>query len=439
MQPQQIQQLPTQQPPSMIQTPILSSNSPTSPKPQPSTTIKKGRFRVVKGAALDTTASIDNHPAPVINDAQDALDTNSAHVVSAIKRGRFVVKKGTAPSASTTHSNSAAAKGTDYASDTSLTPTKQIASSTKQKGRFLVKTGGSTANLQAQDATTLSTIAGGAVTVPSTTSQQQNANNGMVSVDATDNGMGTAAYNVCPDQSDGYTSNEFASSEGVDSTSGLPAVATKKKGRFVVKTGGGANNAAMHPPPELNATIPAQEGIQNIATGNVHHVPLANPNQNPVPTVGVQTTTLGTVQVVMCTSNGPQPLIQALPQQPPQQSQVSQLQLQSQPQSEPSQPPVNANLQLPLAPRRAVTDDRATDYASSGHAENIPRSNRPIASSSSNGTRGKNGSMIGGSGGVGKLLHYLDTIRSEVVDADRCIASLQSDKRFLVSNTSEIA
>ena len=92
-----------------------------------------------------------------------------------------------------------------------------------------MKTGGSTANLQAQDAT-LSTIASGAVTIPSTTSQQ-NANNGMVSVDASDNVMGTAAYNVCPEQSDGYTSNEFASSEGV------AAVATKKKGRFVVKNG----------------------------------------------------------------------------------------------------------------------------------------------------------------------------------------------------------
>lgn len=413
----------------MIQTPILSSNSPTSPKPKPATTIKKSRFRVVKGAAL-VTVPIDNHPAPVINDAQESLETNSAHVVSTIKRGRFVVKKGTAP-ATTMNSNSAAAKGTDYASDTSLTPTKQIAGSTKQKGRFLVKTGGSTANLQAQDAT-LSTIASGAVTIPSTTSQQ-NANNGMVSVDASDNVMGTAAYNVCPEQSDGYTSNEFASSEGV------AAVATKKKGRFVVKTGGGVNNNAMHPPPELNATIPAQEGMQNVATGSVPHVPLANPDQIPVPTVGVPTTALGTGQV-MGASNGPVSLIQALPQQPLQQNQVPQLQLQSQPQSEPSQPPVNANLQLPLAPRRAVTDDRASDYASSGQTENnIPRSNRPIASSSSNGTRGKNGSMIGGSGGVGKLLHYLDTIRSEVVDADRCIASLQSDKRFLVRNASEFA
>ena len=44
-----------------------------------------------------------------------------------------------------------------------------------------------------------------------------------------------------------------------------------------------------------------------------------------------------------------------------------------------------------------------------------------------------NGRMIGG-GGVGKVLHYLDTMRTEVVEADRCIASLQSDNRFLVSD-----
>ena len=148
--------------------------------------------------------------------------------------------------------------------------------------------------------------------------------------------------------------------------------------------------------------------------------------------------------------NGPLTFVQALPQQPLQQNQVPQTQiqtqLQSQPQSEASQPQpnvVDSKLQLPPpAPRRATTDDRVSDDASSRNAENIPRSNplsnRRVASSTSNGlvgSRGKNGHMIGNSGGAGKLLHYLDTLRSEVLEADRSITSLQSDKRFLVSRT----
>ena len=43
-----------------------------------------------------------------------------------------------------------------------------------------------------------------------------------------------------------------------------------------------------------------------------------------------------------------------------------------------------------------------------------------------------NGRLLG-TGGVGKVLHYLESVRLEVVEADRSLASLLSDNRFLVS------
>jgi hypothetical protein len=440
MQPQHTQQtISNQQPTSIIQTPILSSNDTPTKLSQPATAIKKGRFRVVKGQAVPE--SIDNHSAPVpsTDTNNDSIEINSPHVVSTVKRGRFVVKKATGPAAAAAtnntvadascsdagkigkDSNSATAtKGAGYASDTSLTPTKQTAC-TKQKGRFLVKTGGSSASLQALSSTA-----------------QQNA----MGASAVDNVIGTAG-NVSTDQSDGDRSNEIASSEGVDSTSGLPALATKKKGRFVVKTGG-AN--VIHPSPELNEIVPAQEGIQNVTTGGVHVVSFTNQNQiagnGPVPTVEVPTTSFvsATGQVI----DASVPFTPAFSQQPLPHNQAPQIhiqsQLQSQQQSEPSQPPSNsadASSQLPPpAPRRAIKENRANEYTSAGYTEIIPRSNRPVASTGSNGfggSRGKSGHMIGSLGGAGKLLHYLDTLRSEVVEADRSISSLQSDKRFLVS------
>jgi hypothetical protein len=40
-----------------------------------------------------------------------------------------------------------------------------------------------------------------------------------------------------------------------------------------------------------------------------------------------------------------------------------------------------------------------------------------------------------GTVGVGKVLHYLESVRSEVVEADRSLASLQSENRILVRQT----
>jgi len=78
----------------------------------------------------------------------------------------------------------------------------------------------------------------------------------------------------------------------------------------------------------------------------------------------------------------------------------------------------------------------------------IPK--RPTASSSQTGTNslsggwrgtsgsyGKNGRLIG-CGGVGKILHNLDSLRQEILDADKSMTSLQSDNRLLRNKNKEL-
>jgi len=100
MQPQQQFQHQIQQPITILQTPILYSNalSPASKSPQKA--IKKGRFRVVKGATAEAKTA-----SPGSNDTQAVTSSNDAQPdpdkvpqpVSTVKKGRFVVKKNTIP------------------------------------------------------------------------------------------------------------------------------------------------------------------------------------------------------------------------------------------------------------------------------------------------------------------------------------------------------
>jgi hypothetical protein len=84
---------------------------------------------------------------------------------------------------------------------------------------------------------------------------------------------------------------------------------------------------------------------------------------------------------------------------------------------------------IPLVRPRVMTDESVTSKKAA------PSTNRPPGSSGSNWSFGcKSGRLIG-TGGVGKALHFLDTLRSEVLEADRSIVSLQSDNKLLVSST----
>lgn len=72
----------------------------------------------------------------------------------------------------------------------------------------------------------------------------------------------------------------------------------------------------------------------------------------------------------------------------------------------------------------------------------IPKKPSSTSTSTSNwrgisGSYGKNGRLIG-CGGVGKVLHNLDSLRQEVLEADKSMTSLQSDNRFLRNKNKEL-
>ena len=480
MQPQQQYQQHLQ---TMLQTPILypnnnNNNANVETNNSPQKAVKKGRFRVVKGA----------------NDAKATTDDQSA--ASSVKKGRFVVKKPAAPSAESakdgktlsphesttckkvendeeaTTANVPAGKAT--ADDKTKTIQEPVTGNennnlippatvqpveAKKKGRFLVKTGASAANLQTLDS---EAVAGGSEIASIGVEVQLKAAE-KSSLDKKDNVKTGKTDDVNVDQSARRNS-------ALGSTQLVEEVSTKKKGRFVVKTGGtaltnspGAGTPATLSPPEAAVQIaqPVTQptNIQNSGIGSAQHVQQSTNIQMPTYFAGnvhhIPTSSLVDVNgQIMVVSNMAIP-IQQQQQHTFQQHPVSQQQVQVQPHfvnppaqvaiarvqsgissiGSQAQPPQTQPLpnfaDAPSRPRTA-TDEKVPPENVSSKAH-VPRASRPPGSSGNWASlKGKNGRLIGG-GGVGKVLHHLDTMRTEIIEADRSISSLNSDNRLLVS------
>jgi len=196
---------------------------------------------------------------------------------------------------------------------------------------------------------------------------------------------------------------------------------------------------------------PPQTQLPSYLAGNI-----------PVPFAGMPTASLVDVNGQMVVvSNLALPLSQPVQQHPLQQMPVPQpfvtppvqnstasvgSQTQSQSNSCDAHPIIPTH-NLPSPRSRAVSGDprHSENPPRSAKTHAVPRPNRPAGSSGSNwsvasrtaSSGAKNGRLIG-TGGVGKVLHYLDTLRSEVVEADRSMASLQSDNRFLRDKNKEL-
>jgi len=452
MQPQQLQQ-PYQQPMTMLQTPILHANGPVIISPQKA--IKKGRFRVVKGApneanAASTAGATDNQSAASLNNTEVGAD-RAPQPVSTVKKGRFVVKKATVAGAECAAKNgkklspqgsdvAKTAKQTANENDVAVAQTKPGPDPcTKKKGRFLVKTGGSSANLAAIEATAAAgaDVSTGTGMPPKAekSSKQQNAN-----------WIGSGL-------------DEATKTNGNVRDLSLDQTCTKKKGRFVVKTGG----TAASPPAGINTTLSAPEGMQNTGIGHAHIVQLTSPNSQLPNYIAVDANgqVMGVLSMALPMSQTsqqhhlqqmpafptPQPQVQSQFVHPAVLSTTSSVGSQPHPQQPLHPPPNPSDAHQPLPPalrQRAMTDERASENVSLASKAHFPRTNRPCGGSSGSNwssraapSGGKNGRLIGG-GGVGKVLHHLDTLRSEVVEADRSIASLQSDNRFLRDKNKEL-
>ena len=490
---QQQQQL-NDQPMAMLNTPILFTNNTTTGtatgETSPMTTIKKqGRFRVVKGVTNDISVkmtlplSSENSNSTIVGDDRNAIVNNSSNdaagnsgnpeispqsqPVSTIKKGRFLVKKASANNDANANLAATAAAHSGE-SDVELSPETVISFTTgvavvdanvgiesssltpdvsnmnnkpagaaKQKGRFLVKTG-------VESVAVVAAVGGGGTEVSST--------------------------DVLPAKAP----------EAVDTkaTENLPAssVDVKKKGRFVVKTGGGTgitvstDGTAAATNNVLSPMTPAS-GI--VHQSNVANVQVACNNQQDsnlpsaaevisvantgvdasVQTMTTMASTLTAIPATMTTQNAMQQQNHqhtdsqtSILQVPSATSSIGssssvgynyqqhQLQHQNLPQA-----PINDNdayLQLPPVTHRRVLTDAITGSPT--------KANGTVVCGTSLGATGggwmggkSNGRMIGG-GGVGKVLHYIDTMRTEVVEADRSIAALQSDNRHLRDKNKEL-
>ena len=342
----------------------------------------------------------------------------------------------------------------------------------KKKGRFTIKTGAA-AGLVVTSPVSVAPVHPGPVlnnggTPDCTRQKSENIPHQFQDKANQDMGGGEITANVSDVLSEPWANNETSAV----SSQGVPAVVlaqgVKKKGRFTVKTGAAVRSAttspvkAAPPDPQFNGNQALQlsalqhtRAYSHPLTGIQTTTSLMDANGNMF--TGMPTTTTSLVDMnghLMVLSNVPLSLSQAVPPHPLNQvpvasnfvnppvhgttvsvgSQTQSPQMQPPPESAPCDPLANPSLHTsPLSQPRAVVDER---LPSNAHAPRPPRPTGASGANSSTSGRapsdGKLGRLIG-TGGVGKALHYLDTIRSELVEADRAMVSLQSDNRFLVS------
>lgn len=136
-----------------------------------------------------------------------------------------------------------------------------------------------------------------------------------------------------------------------------------------------------------------------------------------------------------------QPQQQVLVTQQPEHNAVQSSHPMGLPLSNPNSPnlrtePTQTQPQVPLLPQQPRSSSPIPKRPTASSAQ-------PSTSSLSGGWRGtsgsygKNGRLIG-CGGVGKILHNLDSLRQEILDADKSMNSLQSDNRLLRNKNKEL-
>ena len=229
---------------------------------------------------------------------------------------------------------------------------------------------------------------------------------------------------------------------------GVFPLTTPKKSSPIVQT-----LSPPEAPKQVAQPVPQPTNMQNSGIGSANHVQQSTNNiQMPTYFAGnvhhIPTSSLVDVNgQIMVVSNMAIPIQQQHPvgqqvhvQQhflnPPAQVAIARVQSGISSIGSQAQPPQTQplpNFADALSRPRAATDEKAPPENVSSSKAHVPRASRPPGSSGNWASlKGKNGRLIGG-GGVGKVLHHLDTMRTEIIEADRSISSLNSDNRLLVS------
>ena len=418
---QQIYQPQLQQHVAMVQTPVFYAAQPAAPSSATNTpvskAVKKGRFRVVKPAKQDPN-EIGDGQSVISALSENPSEPAVAPSVTTKKKGRFLVKiksvSDTGKLSPTKESVADANKSdTDDAVSKGGTLPPQLVgvgtNNVKKKGRFRVKSG---LNLADAEASVASDKADSHVRRPSEETLQSIPK-------ITSLGEVTTDEIAPPITSNTQVPNTQVP-QGMD--------------------GSGGNNSAL---PQYTTFVPSMTSYD--VNNNVMMVsaPFLTAQNTTMP---MMQTSLQQPQIQQMYQNQVQVQLQQQPQQqaPPTQQpeqNVASSHPTGLPLSNPNSPnirkePTQTQPHVPLLQHQARTGSP------------IPK--RPTASNAQTGTsfgsgnwrgisgsHGKNGRLIG-CGGVGKILHNLDSLRQEILDADKSITSLQSDNRLLRNKNKEL-
>ena len=405
----------TQQPIAAIQTPMLLTNNTLVPPVQ-----------VIQATAISNAESSLAAPPP-------------SSPTDVVKRGRFRVSKVRSKSSNNLNETFASHDGGTRKESSDNAPSNELgstgvegataivdAATKKKKGRFVVKTGA--ANQTAKPT---------AIPCEDNITQSPNA--------ADDGKIGDAPTDAAITQP-ANNSNENSASKAADPNN----LSTKKKGRFVVKKGGNNARCATPPLPHQNETCSLDGSISkqsiptvvSTITDSFQDPPLmtAIPNPNALAASPYQpqkqhtcvpqmtnSLTISNVQPVGAYDVNGNFIYVSTPVMMPHQPQHIQPQPNSNPvqskNNAPSLPQQSSSMQQPPY----MPDVPPPKQKKPAH---IPKAPRPDNTATN---RQSLGGRLFGSTGVGKVLHHLESVRLEVIEADKSLASLQSENRILVS------
>jgi hypothetical protein len=398
-----------------VTSPESSAGAPPPPG-SPSEVVKRGRFRVTKGGK--SLQNVLENASPIVSEQKEVVE----NVVSE-------------------HGSTSGEGAAPVQPDTSV----------KKKGRFLVKTASAAA--VGTSSNTATSTAHPAV--------------GGDASDTTSNPVVTETKNENRKADDSIEVSAVGDEQKSDNATNKPTelanVSTKKKGRFVVKTGGNMTTLLPATPQQETASLDGSISKQSVpsavstitnsfpvadaslSTSTQTHPIAAPPYQihtiyasqiaNPVavnmsmPISNMQPgQTLGAVDMngnyvlVSAPVMAPQSLHLAQPTQPVIASHSTSAPLQTTP-LQPGGTTNPGSQQQPLGQSSASAPEAQIQKKPAS----IPKAPKP-----SDGARPSIGGRLFGTVGVGKVLHYLESVRLEVVEADKSLASLQSENRILV-------
>ena len=400
--------------------PASANNTPVSKA------VKKGRFRVVKPGKQDANEIGDGQS--VVSALSENPGEPVAPAVTTKKKGRFLIKtksvndtgklsptKESVSDANKSDADDAVSKGGGLPPQLPTSSDKAAgANNVKKKGRFRVKSG---LNLADAEASLASDKPDAHVRRPSEDTLQS-----------------------IPRISSEVTADENAPS--IASNTQVPATTTNTQVPQGMDGVGGNNNAF----PQYTTFVPSMTSYDVNNQVMMVSAPFLTAQNTSMPMMqtSVQQSQMQQMyqnQVQAQQQQQQQPQQQVPPTQQPEQNAAPSSHPMGLPLSNPNSPnprtePTQTQPQVPLLPQQSRSGSP------------IPK--RPTASSVETGTNsgsagwrgisgshGKNGRLIG-CGGVGKILHNLDSLRQEILDADKSMTSLQSDNRFLRNKNKEL-